>query len=166
MDAHFPAYGTHIRRVDQPLKTVGGCDLHLIVDSLKDQVGTHAGQRPLIRAYQVNILGADDHVHRRVGAETFIHAGEPGAEDLHQLIPYHCAVDDVALSDKVSHESIFRLVVDLLRSPHLLDISLIHDHNGVRHGQGLFLVVGHVDEGDAQLIFQAYQLVLHILAQL
>ena len=82
------------------------------------------------------------------------------------LILHHDGGDDVGVTDKVRDEGVFRLVVNLLRRAHLLDIALVHDDDGVGHGEGLFLVVGHVDKGDAELFFQAYQLVLHVLAEL
>ena len=36
---------------------------------------------------------------------------------------------------KSATEGIFRLVVDLLRGTHLLDVTLVHDNNGVGHSQ-------------------------------
>ena len=74
--------------------------------------------------------------------------------------------NDVALADEVCHKGVFRLVVDLLRGADLLDIALVHDDDGVGHGQRFFLVVRDVDKGDAQLVFQADQLILHVLAEL
>ena len=79
---------------------------------------------------------------------------------------HHDGGDDVGVADKVRDKGIFRLVVNLLRRAHLLDIALVHDDDGVGHGESLFLVVGHVDKGDAELLFKAYQLVLHVLAEL
>ena len=40
-----------------------------------------------------------------------------------------------------------------------LDIALIHDYDGVRHGKRLLLVVCDVDEGDTELIFEADKLI-------
>ena len=42
---------------------------------------------------------------------------------------------------KSATKSIFRLVVDIFRCTDLLDVSLIHDNNRVRHGEGFFLIV-------------------------
>ena len=78
----------------------------------------------------------------------------------------HNAWNNVALTDEIRYEGIFRLVVDLLRGTHLLDITLVHDNNGIGHGQRFLLIMGDIDKGDAKLIFQADQLVLHVLAQL
>ena len=115
---------------------------------------------------QINILRADHNVNRLIVSKALVHTGESGTEDLNQLIMDHDARYNVALTDEVGHEGIFRLIVDLLRGTHLLDIALVHDYDGIRHGQCLFLVVGNIDKGDAQLIFQADQLILHVLAQL
>ena len=151
-DPHLLPHRAQIRAVDKPLETVGGSDLHLIVHSLEDQMGANACERAFLRAHQIDVLRPDHHIHRGVGAESLVHTGKPGAEDLHQLVPNHSPVDDVALADEVGHKGVLRLVVDLLRSTHLLDIPLIHDHDGVGHGQGLLLIVGHIDKCDAQLI--------------
>ena len=35
-----------------------------------------------------------------------------------------------------------------------LPVGLIHDHDGVGHGQSLLLIVGHIDKGDAGGNFQ------------
>ena len=42
----------------------------------------------------------------------------------------------------------------------------VHDGDAVGHRHRLFLVVGHVDERDADLLLDALQLDLHLLAQL
>ena len=78
----------------------------------------------------------------------------------------HRSTHDIALADKVRDKGIFRLIVDLLRRSHLLDIALVHDNDRVGHRERLFLVVGDIDKGDSQLIFQADQLILHVLAEL
>ena len=122
------------------------------MNTLEDQVGAGADQRALGRVYQVDILRADDNIDRSVVAEAFIHAGKFGTEDLNQLVANHNARDNVAFADEVCHECVLRLVVDLLRGTHLLDVALVHDNDGIGHGQRFFLVVGNVDEGDAELI--------------
>ena len=44
--------------------------------------------------------------------------------------------------------------------------ALVHDRHGVGHGHGLLLVVGHVEEGQADLLLDRLQLELHLTAQL
>ena len=43
---------------------------------------------------------------------------------------------------------------------------LVHDRDPVRHRERLVLVVGHDHEGDPDLVLQADELELHLLAQL
>lgn len=64
----------------------------------------------------------------------------------------HDARNDVAFPDKIGHKGIFRFIVDAFRRAHLLDIALVHDDDGVGHGEGFLLVMGHVDKGDSQFI--------------
>ena len=94
-----------------------------------------------------------------------IHAVEDPAEELDLVILEHHAVQDIGFADEVRHEGVLRLVVDVLGSADLLDPALVHDHHGIGHGEGLLLVVGDVDEGDAGGALDPLQLVLHILAQ-
>ena len=73
-------------------------------------------------------------------------------------------VDDARLqhvqrADEGGHEARARPVVDLERRAELLDAALAHDHDPVRHGQGLLLVVGDEDGGDAEGALQRLQLV-------
>ena len=78
----------------------------------------------------------------------------------------HDAVDDVGLADEVSHKGVFGLVIDILGGTDLLDTPFIHDHDRVAHGEGLLLVVGDIDKGDAYLLLDALEFDLHILTQL
>ena len=48
----------------------------------------------------------------------------------------------------------------------LLDPALVEHGQAVAHGQRLLLVVGDVDEGDADLALDPLELQLHLLAQL
>ena len=92
---------------------------------------------------------ADDNVYRLVCSESLIDAGKFRAEDFNQLVVDHQTVHDVALADEVGNECVFRLVVDLFRGTHLLDITLVHDNDGIGHRQCLFLIVGNIDKSDA-----------------
>ena len=66
------------------------------------------------------------------------------------------------VADEVADKFGGCLVVDALRCAHLLHDTLVEDGHPVAHGQGLVLVVGHVDRGDPELALQ----VLELLAQL
>ena len=92
---------------------------------------------------------ADDNVYRLVCSESLIDAGKCRTEDFNQLVVDHQTVHNVALADEVGNECVFRLVVDLFRGTHLLDITLVHDNDGIGHRQCLFLIVGNIDKSDA-----------------
>ena len=57
-------------------------------------------------------------------------------------------------------------MVDLLRRPDLLHPAVVHHGDPVGHGERLFLVVGHVDEGDPHLALDPLELDLHRLPEL
>ena len=78
----------------------------------------------------------------------------------------HAALEDVAFADEVRHEAVDRLVVDVHGGADLLDAALVEDDHGVGEGEGLLLVVGDVDEGDAELLVHLLELDLHVLAHL
>ena len=71
-----------------------------------------------------------------------------------------------AVPMKPATKAVAGLVVDLGRGADLVDPTLGHDRDAVRHRQGLLLVVGDEDEGDADLALDALQLELHDLAEL
>ncbi len=45
-------------------------------------------------------------------------------------------------------------------------LALAEDRNAIGHRERFFLIVRHVDEGDAHLLLNGFQLDLHLLAQL
>src|SRR5690348_10240163 len=64
------------------------------------------------------------------------------------------------------HELGCRTLVDLDRRSDLLDLAVRHHRDAVAHCQRLLLVVRDVDECDADLLLDLFQLDLHLLAQL
>ena len=76
------------------------------------------------------------------------------------------AVEQVAHAKKSGHELGCGSLVEVLRRAELLDAPGAHDGDPVGHRHRLFLVVGDVDEGDADLGLDPLQLELHLLAQL
>ena len=120
---------------------------------------------PLRRLNQNNILRADHHIHGTVAAKARIYAGKAGSKNVYQLIFNHCSWDNIAFPDEIRHKRVFRLIVDRLRTSDLLNIALIHNHDGVRHGKRFFLVMGDVDKSNAKFVFHADQLILHFLPQ-
>ena len=65
-------------------------------------------------------------------------------KELYKLVPDHNAGDNIRVPDKIGNKGVFRLVVNVSRGSYLLDIALVHNHYGIGHGKGFFLVVGHI----------------------
>ena len=72
----------------------------------------------------------------------------------------------VADAQEAGHEARARALVEALRVGQLLVAALVHDGDAIGHRHRLFLVVGHVDERDPDLLLDALELDLHLLAQL
>src|SRR5436190_9144421 len=72
----------------------------------------------------------------------------------------------VRAPEEAGHEGRFRLLVKLVRRPELLDPPLVHDRDPVGHRHRLLLVVRDVDEGDADVVLEALDEELHLLAEL
>ena len=66
---------------------------------------------------------------------------------------------------KRATNSVARRVEDVARRAGLLDPAVVHDHDQVGERHRLFLAVGDVDEGDAELALEALQLGAHLDAQ-
>ena len=113
----------------------------------------------------VDILGPDDHIDGLVFREALIDALEFPVEESHSVVGQHHAVQNIGFADEIRHKGVLRLIIDILRFADLLDAALVHDDDGIGHGQCFFLIVGHIDERDAQRLLDPLQLVLHILAQ-
>src|SRR5438552_2473974 len=69
-------------------------------------------------------------------------------------------------ADEARDERRVRPLVDVSRAADLLDASLIEDGQAVAHRERLLLVVGHINEGDADLELDRLQLELHLLPKL
>ena len=83
-----------------------------------------------------------------------VHVG-PG---LHQLVQ-HALLQAVDVADEVADELGLRIVVDLVGGADLLDVALVEHGDAVGQGQGLLLVVGDVDGGDAEVLLHLLELV-------
>ena len=137
-----------------------------IVDSFKDdRLHLAADGGGFIIAYN-DVLGTDNNVNGFVFGKALVDTLERLTCKLNFKVLVHNAVDDVALSDKVSNKGILWLVVNILRSADLLDFTVLHNHHPVGHGQCLLLVVGNINEGNLQRLLNPHQLGLHLLAQL
>ena len=124
----------------------------VIVDPLEGDLRNRARELSLFFRHDIDILGANDHIHRLIFLKAAVHAGKFLSIHAYHTVGMHDAVNDVGLPDEIGHECVLGLIVDIGGRANLLDVPLVHDHDGVGHGQGLLLIVGHIDEGDAHLL--------------
>src|SRR5579859_5387103 len=69
-------------------------------------------------------------------------------------------------ADEVRHEHARGPVIDLLRRADLLDASLVHDRDLIRHRHRLELIVRHVDRGRTDAIVEIAKLIAHQVTEL
>ena len=86
-----------------------------------------------------------------------VHAGAPTV--------FEAAPDQVHPADKLGDEAICGPAIDIVWICALRDPSIFHDGNAIRERQCLFLVVRHVDCGNAQSALQRTQLQLHLFTE-
>ena len=72
----------------------------------------------------------------------------------------------VADAEEAGHEPRARALVQARRVAELLVPAVVHDRDAIGHRHRFFLVVGHEDERDPDLLLDPLQLDLHLLAQL
>ena len=82
------------------------------------------------------------------------------------VAPGDLRLEQVAHAQEARDEVGRRPLVEILGGPELLDPAAMNDGDAVGHRHRLFLVVGHEDERDADLVLDALELHLHLLAQL
>ena len=125
----------------------------------------HTRNRTVFRCRHDHILRAHDDIdfcsHRKV-----FKTGKLRTTEIHFADTAHMTGVNVALTDKVRNKYGMRLIINLLRRTDLLNLTVGHNHNLIRHGQGFFLVMGNVDEGDTQLFVHGHQLQLHLFSHL
>ena len=63
MDSHFRPYWTHIRAVNQPFKSIGSGDLHLIVNSFENQMGAYSFKGSILRLYKAGRITTETALH-------------------------------------------------------------------------------------------------------
>ena len=66
---------------------------------------------------------------------------------------------------KSATKSILWFIIYIFRGSNLLNVALVHHDDSIRHGKGLFLIVCHIDKRDSRLLLDAFEFILHILAQ-
>ena len=115
-------------------------------------------------------LRTDRHRHRvarRARGHPIRHHDASGDVDP-AIVPLdrgHPPTQQVVAADEARRERPFRLLVEDLRRRHLLDAAAVKHGDAVRHHHRFLLVVGNVDDGDAEPAVDAPDLVLHLLAQ-
>ena len=92
--------------------------------------------------------------------------GEALAAEGEQAARFHRAGQQVGLSDEARGKARGRPFIDFLGRTDLLETPVMHDGDAVGHVQRLFLVVGNINKGNAQLFLQRLQLGLHLAAKL
>ena len=75
------------------------------------------------------------------------------------------AGEEVALAEEAGDELVGRMPVERLGRAELVRSGPRHHGDAVGHGQRLLLVVGDEDEGDADLVLDGLELLLHPLAE-
>ena len=138
---------------------------HFVVYAFKDAAGY--GPRQLCGVgyiEDVDVFGANYYVHLHLFTKSRVYAFKFVPAEGNGLIFYHDSVQDVAFADEVGYKGVDGLVVDVGRHTYLLDASFAHHNDGVAQGECLFLVVGHVYEGDTQLLVHFLQFHLHVFA--
>src|SRR5450755_5723 len=64
----------------------------------------------------------------------------------------NAAVKQVHIAEEVIHKWGGRMVIDFVRSAHLLDVSVVHHHDTVGKFERFFLIVGHEEAGDVNFV--------------
>ncbi|MOA13244.1 hypothetical protein D3C78_1332850 [compost metagenome] len=75
------------------------------------------------------------------------------------------AANKVGFGYELSYELRLRLQINVLRCAYLLNLSILHDDNPVRHGQGLALVMSDIHDGRARLPVNRLDFAAHIHTQ-
>ena len=75
-------------------------------------------------------------------------------------------LEEIGLAEERGDEGRLRVFVQFGRGSHLFELSVVHDGYPVGHRERLLLVVGHVEERDAEFLLYLFEFDLHVLAEL
>ena len=76
------------------------------------------------------------------------------------------SVEDVGIAEEFRREQAVRAKIEVLRRADLLDPAVIQQADPVGHRHRLVLIVGDVEDGDAEPAVEALDFQLHLVAQL
>ena len=82
------------------------------------------------------------------------------------IVLLHGARNDIGFADEVSNICVLGFIVDIDRCSDLLDDAVLHDDDRVGHRERLFLIVGNINESDAEFSLHLLKLDLHLLTHL
>ncbi|MCY1415269.1 hypothetical protein D9M71_307450 [compost metagenome] len=74
-------------------------------------------------------------------------------------------LEEVGVAQERGNEGIRRVLVEVVAAAQADDLAVAEDGDALGQAHGFFLVVGHVDDGDAQAPVQLAQFVLQVFAQ-
>ncbi len=152
--------------IDRHFRTRNCLHDNLIMNAFKQDAQHFPCHLSILHVHNIDILRTDDHIHRLVLLETKIYAVKGNVVKTYFIVLCHRSGDDVALPDKVCDIPVGRLVIDFLRGSYLLDLAVLDDDDLIGHSKRLLLVVGDKDKGDAHLLLNPFQLVLHLFPEL
>ena len=132
-------------------------DIGALLDDARERVLGVPANTDLLRP------DPDGHRPARLGRGC---ADDGAVVEPHDSLAVGLASQQVRNAEKPCDERCFRVLVELGRSPELLDPARVHDRDRVGHRHRLFLVMGDVDEGDPEVALQPLDEELHLLSEL
>ena len=136
-----------------------------IVNAHEKNTRYNAVQRSFAYRHKINILGTDNNINGLFRAEPCIHAFVINSVNVHKVITPHGCFKNIAFTDEPCDKAVFGLVINICRAADLLNDAVIHNGNGVTHGEGFLLVVSNKDKRYAKLFLHTLKLYLHFLAE-
>ena len=132
---------------------VVGKNFHLIVNALKDQVCYNSVNNTFSRLDKINIFRTDYSIDRTVMTKSYVYTFPDSTEHTDNFVFEHGCSNNITVSNKISYECILRFVINIFRGADLLDVSLIHNDNRIRHCKSFFLIVRYIDKCNSKFIF-------------
>ena len=137
-----------------------------IVNSLKQDTEYFSCHLSCADIHDIDILRTDYHIHRLFFLESKVYTVKGNIIKPDFIIRKHHTRNNITLPNEIRYKPVCRLIINILGCSHLLDFSVFHNHDLIRHGKSLFLVMGDKDESDADFLLDPLELVLHFFSQL